>query len=404
MRSDKESNDGEGAKCIPRSEYDGEQDDLSLLTSMNSKNSMGEISPCVDIVEEGLTILEYKKSNILTWMSESVTSVMPNSIVSRTFVDKYSSEDCKLGATYLPNLKPRCTVSDAEAPGQGHNASNFLGGPTLPQRCDDCTTSPPRKARKKVKAKKKKATSSGTSSQEGSIDIHLEVNEDCTSNTLEGLSLEELPALLEEGLGLEEGHALDDSHEISDRNGGSSDCSAELPNDIALDVNKWSVASSEGRRMCQERDSPIGNSIIEGETSKKTETNHSCIANFETVRGDFEAEDILASEEMVMDLSPEIGSLVKSFTSTDIPFSEYTPEASQDNGPTGEGPQDEGCWNEVATCSSPTETNEGFQGVDGDHTTTEFQGSSGMKSAEEIGQCPDSPLPGPSKMTCKRKV
>ena len=85
---------------------------------------------------------------------------------------------------------------------------------------------------------------------------------------------------------------------------------------------------------------------------------------------------------MVMDLSPVIGSLVKSFTSLDIPFSEYFPEATRGNDPTGENTHDGECWNEATTCSSAAETNEGFEGVDGgDHSTTEFLGSSGMKSA-----------------------
>ena len=398
MGSDKESNNGdaqgERAECIPHSEYDGEQDNLSLLTSINLKNSMDEISPCVDIIEEELAILEDKESNISPKMSESVTAVMPDSIVSRSFVDNSSSEDCKLGAANLPNLQPRCKVSDAEAPGQGDSASKFLGGCTS-QRCDDCIISPSKKS-----SKKRKATSVDNSPQEGSTDIPLKVNEDCASNTLEGtLSAEELPVLVEEGLGLGEGQ------EMSDRNGGSNACTAELHNDIALDVNKWSMVSSEGGEVCREGDSLIDIAIVEGQIIKKSETNYGSLPNFERGRDDFEAEGILASEKMVMDLSPEIGSLVKSFTSMDIPFSEYSPEATQENDPTGENTHDEECWNEVTTCSSPAETNEGFQGVDGgNHTTTEFLGSSGMKSAEGKGQCPDSPLPGPSKMPCKRKV
>ena len=406
MRFDKESNNGdaqgEGAECIPHSEYDGEQDNLSLLTSINSQNSTGDVSSYVDIVEEELTILEDKESNISTKMSESVTAVMPDSIVSRSFVDNSSFEDCKLGAANSPNLQPICTVSDAEAPGQGDSASNFLGGCTSPQLCDDCTISPSKKL-----SKKRKATSVDNPPQEGRTDIHSKVNEDCASNTLEGtLSVEELPVLLEkEGLGLEEGHAMDDSRDMSDRNGGSNACTAGLHNDIALDVNKWSRVSSVGGEMSRERDSLIDISIVEGQIVKKSETNYGCLPNFERVRDDFEAEDILASEKMVMDLSPEIGSLVKSFTSMDIPFSEYSPEATQENDPTGEDTHDEECWNGVTTCSTPAEANEGFRGVDGGiHTTTEFLGSSGMKSAEEKGQCPDSPLPGPSKMPCKRKV
>ena len=408
MGSEKEINNddaqGEGAECIPHSEYDGEQDNLSLLTSINSKNSMGEISPCVDVVEEELTILEDKESDNLTKMSENVTAVTPDSIVSRSFASNSSSEDWKLGAANLPTLQPRCTVSHAEAPGQGDSARNFLGGCTSPQCCDDCTISVLKNSRK---VKKRKATSVDNPPEDGSTDIHFKVIEDCASNTLEGtLSAEELPVLLEkEGLGLEEGHALDNSQEMSDRNGGSNACKAEVHNEIALDVKNLSTVSSEGGEMCQERDSLIDTSIVEGHIIKKSETSYGCLPNFERVRDDFEAEDILASEKMVMDLSPEIGSLVKSFTAMDIPFSEYSPEATQENDPTGDDTHDEGCWSEVTTCSSPAGTNEGFQGVDGsNHTSTEFLGSSGMKSAEEKGQCPDSPLPGPSKMPCKRKV
>ena len=272
MGSDKESNNGgaqgEGAECIHRSEYDGEQDNVSLLTSINFqnlKNSMDEIYPCVDILEEELIILEDEESNISTKMSESVTAVMPDSIVSRSFVDNSSSEDCKLGVANSPNLQCRCKVSDAEAPGQGDSASKFLDGCSSPQRCDDCTISPSKKS-----SKKRKTTSVDNSPQGGSTDVTLKVNEDCASNTLEGtLSVDELPDLVEkEGLGLEEGQ------EMSGRNGGSNACTAELHNDIALDVNKWSTVSLEGGEVCRERDSVIDIAIVEGQIIKKSETKY----------------------------------------------------------------------------------------------------------------------------------